>query len=76
LDDVQTRVQSTKSRRRERANKGWSTYEFEHVPVEDIVVGEALAVEQVPEQLPQVRVVWLVVKTQGATKVQVGGKLG
>jgi hypothetical protein len=28
--------------------------ELEHVPVEDIVVGEALPVEQVPEQLPQV----------------------
>lgn len=30
------------------------TYELEHVPVEHVVVGEALAVEQVPEQLPQV----------------------
>ena len=27
---------------------------LEHVPVEDVVVGEPLAVEQVPEQLPQV----------------------
>ena len=64
MDDVQTRVQSTKSRRRERANKGWSTYEFEHVPVEDIVVGEALAVEQVSEELAQVRVVGFVVEAQ------------
>ena len=28
--------------------------ELEHVPVENVVVGEALAVEQVPEQLAQV----------------------
>ena len=28
--------------------------ELEHVPVEHVVVGEALPVEQVPEQLPQV----------------------
>ena len=52
------------------------THKLEHVPVKHVVVGEALAVEQVPEKLPQVRVVWLVIKTQGATKVQVGGKLG
>ena len=52
------------------------THKLEHVPVKHVVVGEALAVEQVSEQLPQVRVVWLVVETQGATEVQVGGKLG
>ena len=27
---------------------------FEHVPVEDVVVSKALAVEKVPEQLPEV----------------------
>ena len=27
---------------------------LEHVPVEDIVIGEALAVEQVAKQLPQI----------------------
>lgn len=26
-------------------------YEFEHVPVKDVVVGEALAVEEVSEEL-------------------------
>uniref|UniRef100_A0AAY4C7L5 Uncharacterized protein n=1 Tax=Denticeps clupeoides TaxID=299321 RepID=A0AAY4C7L5_9TELE len=52
------------------------TYEFEHVPVEDVVVGEALSVEEVPEELPQVGVVRLVVEAQGATEVQVGGELG
>uniref|UniRef100_A0A8C0IXY8 Uncharacterized protein n=1 Tax=Chelonoidis abingdonii TaxID=106734 RepID=A0A8C0IXY8_CHEAB len=34
-----------------------TTHKFEHVPVEDIVVREALAVEEVTEELPQVRVV-------------------
>lgn len=52
------------------------TYELEHVPVEHVVVGEALAVEQVPEQLPQVRVVRLVVETQRTAEIQVRGKLG
>lgn len=31
--------------------------------------------EEIPEELAQVRVVGLVVKPQGATEVQVGGKL-
>lgn len=30
------------------------THKFKHVPVKDIVVGEALAVEEVAEELPQV----------------------
>jgi len=34
-----------------------------------------LAVEEVSEQLSQVGVVWLVIKAQGTTKVEVGGKL-
>lgn len=52
-----------------------TTYKFEHVPVKDIVVGEALSVEEVPEELAEVRVVGLVVEPQRATEVQVGGKL-
>uniref|UniRef100_A0A3P9L8T7 Uncharacterized protein n=1 Tax=Oryzias latipes TaxID=8090 RepID=A0A3P9L8T7_ORYLA len=52
------------------------TYKLEHVPVKDVVVGEALTVEKVPEELPQVRVVWFIVKAQRAAEVQVGGKLG
>ena len=40
------------------------THEFEHVPVEDVVIGEALSVEEVAEELSQVRVVGLVVETQ------------
>uniref|UniRef100_A0A674IJ27 Uncharacterized protein n=1 Tax=Terrapene triunguis TaxID=2587831 RepID=A0A674IJ27_9SAUR len=43
-----------------------TTHEFEHVPVEDIVVREALAVEEVTEELPQVRVVGFVIKPQEA----------
>lgn len=40
-----------------------STYKFEHVPVEHIVVGEALAMEQISEELSQVGVVRFVIKT-------------
>lgn len=47
------------------------THEFEHVPVEDIVVGEALPVEEVAEELAQVGVVGLVVEPQGAAEVEV-----
>uniref|UniRef100_A0A8C0KIK9 Uncharacterized protein n=1 Tax=Canis lupus dingo TaxID=286419 RepID=A0A8C0KIK9_CANLU len=53
----------------------WHTYKFEHVPVKHVVIGEALAVEKIPEKLPQVGVVGLVVKTQGAAEIQVCGKL-
>lgn len=56
--------------------KSTLTYKLEHVPVKDVVVGEALTVEEVPEELPQVRVVWFIVKAQRAAEVQVGGKLG
>ena len=55
-------------------NRG-STHKLEHVPVKDVVVGEALSVEQVSEQLSQVRVVRLVIEPQRATEVQVGGEL-
>uniref|UniRef100_A0A8D1Y5N4 Uncharacterized protein n=1 Tax=Sus scrofa TaxID=9823 RepID=A0A8D1Y5N4_PIG len=61
---------------RGRLGGGWHTYKLEHVPVKDVVVGEALAVEQVPEELPQVRVVRLVIKAQGTAEVQVRGELG
>ena len=40
-----------------------STHNFEHVPVKDVVVGEALFVEEIAEQLTEVRVVGLVIKT-------------
>ena len=44
-------------------------------PVEDVVILEGLADEQVPEDLPQVRVIRLVVETQRAGVVQVDGEL-
>lgn len=43
-------------------------------PIEDVVVLERLADEQVPENLPQVGVVRLVIETQGAGVVEVNGK--
>uniref|UniRef100_A0A8C7ZJ68 Uncharacterized protein n=1 Tax=Oryzias sinensis TaxID=183150 RepID=A0A8C7ZJ68_9TELE len=52
------------------------THKLQHVPVEDVVVGEALPVEEVPEELPQVGVVGFVVEPQRAAQVQVGGELG
>lgn len=55
-------------------NSGAATHKLQHAPVKDVVIGEALSVEKVPEELPQIRVVWLVIEPQGATEVQVGGK--
>ena len=49
----------------------WSTHNFEHVPVKDVVVREALFVEEVAEQLTEVRVVGFVVETQRTTEVEV-----
>lgn len=52
-----------------------STHKLKHVPVKDIVVGEALSVEQISEELTKIRIVGLVIKAQRATEIQVGGKL-
>lgn len=52
-----------------------NTHKLQHVPVKHIVIREALSVEEVSEELPQVRVIRLVVEAQRATEVQVGGKL-
>merc|ERR1719282_654603 len=48
---------------------------LEHVPVEDVVVGETLPMKQVSEQLPQVTVVWLLLKSERPTVVEIGGEL-
>lgn len=48
---------------------------FECVPVVHIIVGVALSVKEIPEQLSQVGIVWLVIKSQGSTEVQVCCKL-
>lgn len=47
------------------------THKFQHVPVKDIVVGEALAVEEVAEELSQIRVVRFVIKPQRAAEIEV-----
>lgn len=47
------------------------THEFEHVPVEDVVVGETLPVKEIAEELAQVGVVGLVIEPQGAAEVEV-----
>ena len=44
-------------------------------PVEDVVVLEALADEEIAEQLAEVRVVGLVVETEGTAVVEVDGEL-
>jgi len=46
-----------------------------HSPVKHVVVLEALANEEVAENLAQVRVVWLVVEAKRASVVEVDGKL-
>uniref|UniRef100_A0A8D0DRL8 Uncharacterized protein n=1 Tax=Salvator merianae TaxID=96440 RepID=A0A8D0DRL8_SALMN len=48
-----------------------TTHKLEHVPVEDIIIGETLAMKEIAEQLPQVRVVWFVIKPQGTAEVEV-----
>ena len=44
-------------------------------PIEDVVILESLADKEIAEDLTEVRVVWLVVETKGASVVQVDGKL-
>ena len=51
-----------------------TTYNSSSVPVKDIVVCVAELVEEAPEQLPEVGIVWLVFKLERATKVQIGHK--
>lgn len=44
-------------------------------PIKDIVVLESLADEEITEDLAEIRVVWLVVETKGASVVQVDSEL-
>ena len=48
---------------------------FHGVPVEDVVVGKALAVKQISDELSQVGVVRLFLEAEGATVVEVCSKL-
>lgn len=57
-------------------NSGLRTHKLQHIPVKNIVIGESLSVEQIPEELTEVRVVRLVIKSQGAAQIQVSGELG
>lgn len=54
---------------------GKQAYEFEEIPVEDVIVGEVLAMEEVAEQLAEVRVVRFVLEAQAPAKGQVRCKL-
>lgn len=45
--------------------------EFKYVPVEDIVVGESLRVEEVAEEQVQVQIVGLVIEPQGEAEDEV-----
>lgn len=56
-------------------NHGGVFLVFVDGPVENVIVLEGLADEQVPENLPQVRVVGFVIETQGTGVVQVDGEL-
>ena len=47
---------------------------FERVPVIHIIICVSLSVKEIPKQLPQVGIVWFVIKSQGSTEVQVGSK--
>ncbi len=51
-------------------------YLFDGIPIENVVVGEPLSVEEVPYELPQVRIVGFLLEAKWATVIQVGRKLG
>ena len=42
-----------------------------HRPVKDVVVDEALAVEQIAKELTQIGIVWAILKAQLAAVVQI-----
>lgn len=52
-----------------------TTSKLEHVPVKYIVVCEALSMEQVPEQLAQIAVVWFFLEPKRSTIVEIGCEL-
>ena len=51
------------------------THIFHEVPVKYVVVGEALSVEEVPDELPEVGVVRLLLEPQRPHVVMIGGEL-
>jgi len=52
-----------------------SYYLLHGIPVEDVIVGEALSVEEIADELAQVGVVRLLLEAQRAAVVQVSGEL-
>jgi hypothetical protein len=54
----------------------WSSDLFDEIPVKDVVVREALAVEQIPDELAEVRVVGLLLETQRPAVVEISRELG
>lgn len=64
---------NNKPRRNYKAEKNLKTKltEFEHIPVEDIVVGEPLSMEEGAEQLPEVAVVGPLFETEPPAVLQV-----
>ena len=50
-------------------------YVFHEVPVKDVVVGEALSMEEISDELSEVSVVRLFLEPQGPHIVVIGGKL-
>uniref|UniRef100_A0A3Q2GS05 Uncharacterized protein n=1 Tax=Cyprinodon variegatus TaxID=28743 RepID=A0A3Q2GS05_CYPVA len=52
-----------------------NTHKLQHVPVKDVIIGKALSVEKVPEELPQIGVIRLIVKPQRATQGERGGRM-
>ena len=52
------------------------TYIFHEIPVENVIIREALSVEEVSDQLSQVSIVRLLLKPERTDIVVVSGKLG
>jgi len=57
------------------SNENESVYQFQQIPVKDVVISKTLTMEQTTKQLAQVRVVRLIIKTKRSTVVQVSCKL-
>lgn len=47
------------------------TYEFKQVPVKDVIVGKTLTVEQIPQKLPEVRVVGFLIEPKSSAVIEV-----
>lgn len=66
----------TRGNNQKNKNTKVGTYIFEYIPIEHIVIGEALTMEQHPEEGPQVHVVGVLIEAQLPTIHKVGDELG